>query len=107
MPPTAVLRRAGVKYGVTVITQLTGMEDIDDDPYYEGDPHDEIVRLEAHIEELAAKIESCLRSARSRASVRSSSAAASLLYPATSVARMAASFRVSGMTAPSRERSLP
>ena len=24
-----------------------------------GDPHDEIVRLEAHIEELAAKIESC------------------------------------------------
>jgi len=32
---------------------------IDDDPYYEGDPHDEIVRLEAHIEELAAKIESC------------------------------------------------
>ena len=25
----------------------------------EGDPHDEIVRLEAHIEELAAKIESC------------------------------------------------
>jgi hypothetical protein len=25
----------------------------------DGDPHDEIVRLEAHIEELAAKIESC------------------------------------------------
>ena len=24
-----------------------------------GDPHDEIVRLEAHIDELAAKIESC------------------------------------------------
>jgi hypothetical protein len=25
----------------------------------DGDPHDEIVRLEAHIEELAAKIENC------------------------------------------------
>ena len=25
----------------------------------EGDPHDEIVRLEAHIEDLAARIESC------------------------------------------------
>ena len=25
----------------------------------DGDPHDEIVRLETHIEELAAKIESC------------------------------------------------
>ncbi len=25
----------------------------------DGDPHDEIVRLEAHIEELAARIESC------------------------------------------------
>jgi hypothetical protein len=25
----------------------------------DGDPHDQIVRLEAHIEELAAKIESC------------------------------------------------
>ena len=25
----------------------------------EGDPHDEIVRLEAQIEELAARIESC------------------------------------------------
>jgi hypothetical protein len=25
----------------------------------DGDPHDEIVHLEAHIEELAAKIESC------------------------------------------------
>ena len=25
----------------------------------DGDPHDEIVRLEEHIEELAAKIESC------------------------------------------------
>jgi hypothetical protein len=25
----------------------------------DGDPHDEIVRLEAHIEELAGKIESC------------------------------------------------
>ncbi len=37
------------------------MEDSEDDPYYEddGDPHDEIVRLEAHIEELTAKIESC------------------------------------------------
>ncbi len=28
-------------------------------PKSDGDPHDEIVRLEAHIEELAAKIESC------------------------------------------------
>jgi hypothetical protein len=28
-------------------------------PKGDGDPHDEIVRLEAHIEELAAKIESC------------------------------------------------
>ena len=28
-------------------------------PKCDGDPHDEIVRLEAHIEELAAKIESC------------------------------------------------
>jgi hypothetical protein len=25
----------------------------------DGDPHDEIVRLEGHIEELSAKIESC------------------------------------------------
>ena len=28
-------------------------------PKNDGDPHDEIVRLEAQIEELAAKIESC------------------------------------------------
>jgi hypothetical protein len=28
-------------------------------PKCDSDPHDEIVRLEAHIEELAAKIESC------------------------------------------------
>ncbi len=35
------------------------MENSEDDPYYEGDPHDEIVRLEAHIEELTAKIENC------------------------------------------------
>jgi hypothetical protein len=36
------------------------MENIDDDPHYEGnDPHDEVVRLEALIEELTAKIESC------------------------------------------------
>ena len=37
-----------------------------------------------------------LRSARSRASVRSSSEPASLLYPTTSDASIAASFRVSG-----------
>jgi hypothetical protein len=44
---------------------------------------------------------------RSRASVRSSSAPASLLYPTTSAARIAASFRVSVMAAaPSREGSL-
>src|SRR6185436_7566939 len=42
-----------------------------------------------------------LRSARSLASVRSSSAPASLLYPATSAARMAASFQVSAMACPS------
>jgi hypothetical protein len=41
-----------------------------------------------------------LRSARSLARVRSSSEPASLLYPATSAARMAASFRVSAMAAP-------
>jgi hypothetical protein len=41
----------------------------------------------------------CLAVARSRASVRSSSEPASLLYPATSAARMAASFRVSAMAA--------
>src|SRR5580704_17974306 len=41
-----------------------------------------------------------LRSARSRASVRSSSAPASLLYPATSATRMAASFRVTAMAIP-------
>jgi hypothetical protein len=40
---------------------VTGMENIQDDPYREGngDPHDEVVRLEALIEELTAKIESC------------------------------------------------
>ena len=42
-----------------------------------------------------------LRRARSRASVRSSSEPESLLYPATSAARMAASFRVSAMAVPS------
>ena len=42
-----------------------------------------------------------LRSARSRASVRSSSEPASLLYPTTSAARIAASFRVSAMAVPS------
>ena len=42
-----------------------------------------------------------LRSPCSRARVRSSSAPTSLLYPATSAARMAASFRVSAMAAPS------
>jgi hypothetical protein len=47
-----------------------------------------------------------LRSARSRASVRSSSAAASLLYPATSAARIAASFLVSAMSAPHRRARL-
>ena len=37
------------------------MENIQDDPYCEGngDPHDEVVRLEALIEELTAKMESC------------------------------------------------
>src|SRR4029077_834720 len=40
-----------------------------------------------------------LRSPRSRANVRSSSDPASLLYPATSAARIAASFRVSAMAA--------
>jgi hypothetical protein len=39
-----------------------------------------------------------LRSARSRASMRSSSAPASRLYPTTSAASIAASFRVSAMT---------
>ena len=38
---------------------------------------------------------------RSRARIRSSSAPASLLYPTTSAARMAASFRVSAMAVPS------
>jgi hypothetical protein len=40
---------------------VTGMENIQDDPYCQGngDPHDEVVRLEALIEELTAKIESC------------------------------------------------
>src|SRR5580692_9882020 len=42
-----------------------------------------------------------LRRARRRASVRSSSEPASLLYPTTSAARMAASFRVSAMAVPS------
>jgi hypothetical protein len=41
-----------------------------------------------------------LRSARGRGSVRFSSAAASLLYPATSAARIAASFLVPAMNAP-------
>src|SRR6516162_9862837 len=45
-----------------------------------------------------------LRSARNRASVRSSSAAASLLYPATSAARMAASLRASAMAVPVSQR---
>src|SRR6478672_9121397 len=40
-----------------------------------------------------------LRNPRSRARVRSSSEPASLLYPTTSAARMAASFRVSAMAA--------
>jgi hypothetical protein len=37
------------------------MKNIDDDPDYEenGDPHDQVVRLEALIEDLTAKIESC------------------------------------------------
>ena len=39
-----------------------------------------------------------LRSARSRASIRSSSEPASLLYPTTSDTSIAASFRVSGMS---------
>ena len=40
---------------------VRGRENIDDDPDYEGngDPHDQVVRLEALIEELTAKIESC------------------------------------------------
>jgi len=41
----------------------TGTENIEDEPsrHYEGDddPHNEVVRLEARIEELAAKIENC------------------------------------------------
>jgi hypothetical protein len=46
--------------GVAVIT-VTGMNNIEDDLYNEGngDPHDQVVRLEALIEELTAKIESC------------------------------------------------
>jgi hypothetical protein len=41
--------------------RVSGMENIDDDPDYEGngDPHDQVVRLEALIEGLTAKIESC------------------------------------------------
>ena len=40
---------------------MTAMENIGDDPDYEenGDPHDQVVRLEALIEDLTAKIESC------------------------------------------------
>ena len=40
---------------------VSGMENIDDDPDYEGngDPHDQVIRLEALIEELTAKIENC------------------------------------------------
>jgi hypothetical protein len=41
----------------------TGTEKIEDEPshHYEGDvdPHNKVVRLEARIEELAAKIENC------------------------------------------------
>jgi hypothetical protein len=41
----------------------TSTEKIEDEPshYYEGDvdPHDEVVRLEALIEELADKVENC------------------------------------------------
>ena len=47
------------------------------------------------------RIDQSLQRARRRASVRSSSEPASLLYPATSAARMAASFRVSAMAVPS------
>src|SRR4249919_907776 len=49
---------------------------------------------------MAGSIKS-LRNPRSRARVRSSSAPASLLYPTTSAARMAASFRVSAIAVPS------
>jgi hypothetical protein len=51
--------RAEASYAV-VIT-VSGVEDIDDDPDYarNGDPHDQVVRLEALMEELTAKIESC------------------------------------------------
>jgi hypothetical protein len=42
---------------------LASTEKIEDEPshHYEGDddPHNEVVRLEARIEELAAKIENC------------------------------------------------
>ena len=44
------------------------------------------------------RVDQSLRSARSRASVRSSSAPASRLYPTTSAASIAASFRVSATT---------
>src|SRR4249920_2867054 len=47
-----------------------------------------------------------LRSARSLARVRSSSEPASLLYPAKSAARMAASLRVSAMAVPSSHARL-
>jgi hypothetical protein len=35
------------------------MKNIDDDHEENGDPHDQVVRLEALIEDLTAKIESC------------------------------------------------
>jgi hypothetical protein len=40
---------------------VMGIENIENDLYYEGndDPRDQVVRLEALIEELTAKIESC------------------------------------------------
>jgi hypothetical protein len=40
---------------------MSGMENIDDDPDNEGngDPHDQVARLETLIEELTARIESC------------------------------------------------
>ncbi|HWX32905.1 MAG TPA: adenylate/guanylate cyclase domain-containing protein [Steroidobacteraceae bacterium] len=47
-----------------------------------------------------------LRSARKRARVRSSSALVRRLYPTTSAARMAASFRVSAMAVPSTQARL-
>jgi hypothetical protein len=40
---------------------VSGIEDIDDDPDHEGngDPRDQVARLESLIEELTARIESC------------------------------------------------